>query len=447
VSKEPSKTADEVTSTAGPGPGAAPTIGQALMPRPRFDPATKQVEIPLPFDGGSLFFDPTAKALTKDQITLLAPAKIKPDYDPAYVVAFLVECAARGLDPFAGEAFLMRYKTRTGPEYVRHIGINGMLRIAEESGEFEGMDPVEFCGPDGVFMQVWPHTDKPPYAARATAYRRGRRPSTVVAIFDEYCPLEEDKHRVQTGPDSWERRPTGLGKVPTPMWQTASAGGKATVMISKCARAASLRLLFPRRFTGFYEPAELERTAGEFRDFDNGETADARRAAYAEAQRTVDGAEVGAEVRETVTVHDGPAWQRREFDSAPDDKPGLRPSEVRALLLAELDAQARLLGKDRAWMTARWSEARGGQPFETASVATMTAHVHRYRTYLIDRLRETGRHQLAEAYHRAPLAGTLEELFGTDEPWTVVGEQAHPGRGRKTGAGDVAADEPVGASA
>lgn len=417
------------------------------MPRPRFDPATKTIEIATPVDGDPLIFDPTARTLTREQMARLGPAKIKADYDPAYVVAFLTECQARGLDPWSGEAFLMRYRTRTGPEYVRHIGIAGFLRIAEESGQFEGIDQVVFCEPDGRWMEVWPHVARPPYAAKAVSYRRGKRPSTVVTIFDEYCPMEEDKVRQQIGENEWRRVPTGLGKVPTPMWQTASNGGKATAMISKCARAASLRLLFPRSFTGFYEPAEMEKTAAEFRDHDNGETAQARRAAYAEAQRTVDGADVGAEVRETITVdiHEGPGVTANDAPVPPPRD--LAEARARALLLAELDAQARLLGYDRERLTRRWSAARDGARLEDATIATMTAHVHRYRTYLVDRLRETGRHELAERYHRAPVVGTLQELFGVAEPWAVVGEQARPGAGRKTAAGDVAVDEPAGVPA
>lgn len=415
------------------------------MPRPRFDAATNELVIPTPFDGGFLRFDPTARALTREQMAVLGPARIKPDYDPAYVAAFLADCHARGLDPWSGEVYLMRYKSIDGPLYVRHIGIYGFLRKAEESGDYEGMDQVLYQGPaDGKWVEVWKYKDEPPYAAKVTSYRRGKRPQPVVTLYDEYAPLVPEVIKERRRDGSIKKTYTGR-EVPAPMWQPAGRGGKATVMLAKCDRASSLRLLFPRRFGGFYEPAEMEKTvAAEARGYnDDSETAQARRAAYADAQRTVDGADVGAEVRETITVAAG------ESGPAVTEAGGRELAEetARALLLAEMDAQARLLGKDRAWMTARWSAARGGQPFETASVATMTAHVHRYRTYLIDRLRETGRHQLAEAYHRAPLVGTLQELFGTAEPWTVVGEQARPGRGRKTGGGDVAVDEPVGATA
>lgn len=414
-------------STSGDRPaGGAPTLTQALMPRPRFDVARGVIEIPTPFDGGMLIFDPEARALNAEQMAILAPARIKADYDPAYVAAFLADCHRRGLDPWSGEVYLMRYPSREGPQYVRHIGIAGFLRIAEESREFRGMGQVLYQGPDeDRWREVWPFKDKAPYAAKAAAYRANRESAVVVALYDEYAPLEDEKTRIQQPDGTWKRVATGNGKVPTPMWQPAGKGGKPTVMLGKCARAAALRLQFPRNFGGYYEPAELEKAAEGVRGWVGDEVAQQRRAAYAEAHagRTVDGSEVGATVSETITVTDpDPAAA-----AAAGDGRQRAEGEVRALLLAELDTQARLLGRDRAWMTRRWSEARGGQAFETATAATMTAHVHRFREYVIGRLRDTGRHRLATAYAAAPLVGTLEELFGTAEPWADPDDQAAAG--------------------
>lgn len=412
--------------TSGDRPAAgAPTLEQAIMPRPRFDAVTKQIVIPTPFDGGFLEFDPLAEKLTKNQVVMLAAAHIKADYSPAYVMAFLADCHRRGLDPWSGEAYLMRYPTG----YVRHIGIAGFLRIAEETGDFRGVAQVLYQGPgEDKWREVWPFKDEAPFAAKATTYRAGHEPSTVVALYDEYAPLEDEKTAVRDG-DRWKRVPTGSGKkTPVPMWMPAGKGGKPTVMLGKCGKAGALRQQFPKKFVGYYEPAELEKAAEGIRDWSGDEVAQQRRAAYAEAQagRTVDGAEVGATVRETITV-------TSTTGDPVDAGRGRAEAEVRALLLAELDAQAALLGKDRAWMTRRWSEARGGQVFETATVATMTGHVHRYREYVVGKLRETGRNALAVAYAAAPLFGTLEELFGTAEPWNAPADQAEP-------AGDAGAE-------
>jgi len=423
--------AERTNTPESPTTAAAPTVGQALMPRPRFDPADGVIEIPTPLADGFLRFVPGQKTIDEAQLVILAPLGVKATWDPAYVIAFLVECHERGLDPWSGEAYLMLYP---GNKYIRHIGIAGFRRKAEETGEYEGSDQAQYCGPDGKWLEVWPHRDQPPYAAKVTVHRRGHLPATVVALYDEYCPLEEDKR--------WDEKvnrkvPTGLGKVPTPMWRPPSQGGKPTVMLAKCSEAAGFRRLFPRRFNGFYEPAEFEAAAGQVAQMAGDEVAQRRREAYAARTggTTVDGAEVGAEVLADTTS---------DAERVDQDEAAGRPraeAEVRALLLAELDAQAALIGRDRAWMTRKWSQSRGGADFETAAVATMTAHVHRFRPYVVDRLRQTGRHQLAERYHTAPLAGTLDELFGHAEPWTVTAEQAHSGVGHKITDGDVAVDE------
>jgi phage recombination protein Bet len=411
VNAERTNIADQPTSTVA----SPPSADLAVMPRPHFDPATKTIEIPTPLDGKFLTFAPGQRTLDAVQMVSLAPLGIKANWDPAYVIAFLVECHNRGLDPWAGEAYLMLYPNN---KYVRHIGIAGFRRKAEETGEYEGSDQAQYCDAGGEWLEVWPHRDQAPYAAKMTVHRRGHLPATVVALYDEYCPLEEDKR--------WDDRQgrkvaTGKGKVPTPMWRPPVQGGKPTVMLAKCAEAAAFRRLFPRKFNGFYEPAEFEasaRTGGQ----------------------TVDGADVGAEVIADTTADGGDQDGGRTYAEA----------EVRAMLLAELDAQARLIGRDRAWMTSKWSASRGGATFEDTTVATMTAHVHRFRVYVVERLRTTGHHQLAERYHAAPLVGTLAELFGHDQPWTVVAEQALPGDGHKTTDGAVAVDtdpQPAGVSA
>lgn len=394
--------------------GGAPTMEQAVMARPQFDMAAKKIEIPAPIAGGMLTFKLGQKTLTEEQMTFLGPLGIRADWNVAYVIAFLNECWQRGFDPWSREAFLLRYPDG----FVRHIGIAGWMRAAEESGEYEGMDRVVYFDDQDRAYLRWPHRDEPPYAAEATVYRRGRRPQTAPVLYHEYVPMVEDTHTAVMPDGTRWKIPTGKGKVPTEMWRPGTEGGKATMQLSKVARAASLRLQFPR-FAGWYEPAELERAAVEVRDWDGGEMAEQRRAAHAEAQaadRTVDGAEVGATVRETITVTRPAAEPGRQWTEP----------EVRARLLAELRAQAELLGITVESMTRRWSVARGGREFAGASVQDMTAYVLRFRTYVIGRLRDTGRHQLAVAYAAAPTIGSLEELFGTAEPWTVpaAGDQA-----------------------
>ncbi|MEU7591169.1 hypothetical protein AB0A95_33355 [Micromonospora sp. NPDC049230] len=392
------------------------------MARPQFDPATKKIEIPTPIAGSALTFKLGQKTLNDEQMTYLAPLGIRADWSPAYVIAFLNECHSRRFDPWSGEAFLLRYPDG----YVRHIGIAGWLRSAEETQGFAGIDRVVFFDENDKGWLRWPHRDQVPYAAEATVHRRDRVPQTAPVLYHEYVPMVEDTQVVKMPDGTRFKIPTGKGKVPKLSWRAGVEGGKATMLMSKVARAASLRLQFPR-FGGWYEAAELARAAVEVRNHDLGEVAEQRRTAYQAAQveqagRTVDGADVGATVRETGAAVRESITVTRAATTGPVGKKWTE-SEVRARLLAELRAQAELLGMSADAMTRRWSAARGGQAFENASVRDMTEYVQRFRSYVIDRLRATGRHQLATAYAAAPVIGSVQDLFGVAEPWTVAGDQ------------------------
>lgn len=421
-----------------------PDAHAAVMDAPRFDVATGTIEIATPYEGAVLSFDPAAKVITPQQLAVLAPLGVEANWSIPHVAAFLADCYRRGFDPWVKEAFLMRYP---GDKYVRHIGIAGFLRKAEETGQFEGLDQVVFFDQEDRPFKRWPRSDQVPYAAEVTVYRAGRRPTTTAISYDEYVPMMDDV--------VWKdgrRVPTGKGKVPVPMWRSAQDGGKPTVMLAKCVRAAALRLAFPNTFSGFYEPAEFERAASELADLGTGdERAKARREAYAAANGAgpvTEGSDIGVEVHETVTVTGSPAAAAEQAEPATADQAGpaetpeapMDADRARELLLGELAAQARLLGGvDVALLTKKWSQARDGQDFATATLATMTAHVHRYREYVITKLRESGRHGLADRYEAAPVVGTLDDLFGTTTPWAH--ETAHAGAGTKTTTGQQATEQ------
>lgn len=408
-----------------------PDSHTAIMDRPTFDSSTGMIEIPTPFAGGKLIFDPKQKVFTPEQMVLLDPLGIKANWSVPHVIAFLAECSHRGLDPWAREAFLMLYP---GEKYVRHIGIAGFLRRAHETGQFEGLDPVEFAGPDGQFSEFWPAPAKAPYAARVTAYRKGMRPVRKTIYYDEYAPLTEDK---VWDPTQKRKVSTGKGMVPVPMWQTAHLGGKVTVMLGKCVQAAALRQLFPDQFNGFYEPAEFDKTAQDLGEWDanDGDVGQERRDAYREAtEGTRPGPVVDGEIVSTLAAP--PA-----DEPAGTDLP-LTLAAARHLLLAELDAQARLLGMTRETITRKWSMARGGADLAQASLSDIAAHVGAIREYVIGHLREQRRGELADRYADATRGGQprpLVQLFGTAAPWDVPEDPAGPADQDTAVAGAVAA--------
>lgn len=419
-----------------PPPAAAtaavpPDAATAIMPRPTFDASTGTIEIPTPYAGGFLSFTPDQKIISKEQLVVLSPLGIQANWSVPHVIAFLAECHARGLDAWSREAFLMRYP---GDKYVRHIGIAGMRRHANATGEYRGRSQILYCGDDGRMVKVWPYKDRVPYAAEVTAHRVGWEPTVVVALYDEYCPLEEHKERKLVDGE-WRRVATGRGKVPVPMWTPAAEGGKPTVMLGKCAEAAALRAAFPRQFNGWYAPEEFHRAATEMAELHD-ERATARREAYAAANGAgpiVDAGDVGVEVVDTTAA----AAAQPAADAGDEQTPSYTAEQARALLLGELDAQARLLGRDRAWMVSKWQAARDGRDFTTAAtLAEVGDHVRRFRVYLTGVLRKRNLHELADRYAAAPMVGDLQALFGTDTPW----EQALAGAGVKTAAGAAAVD-------
>lgn len=403
-----------------------PDAHAAIMDRPVFDSSTGKIELPTPFAGGKLIVDPSQKVFTPEQMVLLEPLGIKANWSVPHVVAFLAECSHRGLDPWRREAFLMLYP---GEKYVRHIGIAGFVRRAHETRHFQGSDPVLFAGPDGEFKDFWPHSDRAPFAARVTLYREGLRPFSKTIYYDEYAPLTEDK---VWDPQQQRKVATGKGLVPTPMWQTAELGGKVCVMLEKCATAAGLRFLFPDEFNGFYEPAEFERAAQDLGEWEahDGDLGQERRDAHREA---TEGARPGP-------VIDGEATPTPADEPANVDLP-LTPATARLLLLAELGAQARLLGMDLAKITRKWSMARNGAEFAEASLSDIAAHVGAIREYVITALRDRRRGELADRYQDATRGGRpqpLAQLFGTETPWDVPEDPA-PAEPVTGGAEDVAA--------
>lgn len=153
---------------------------------------------------------------------------------------FLHRCQQLELDPFAGQIHLVDY----GGKPTIQVGIHGLESTARTTADRAGVDiewePVEWCGPDGQWVDVWLSAD-PPAAARVTLLRDGKRyPATV--LYSEFVGMK----KVYVN-DRW----TGEWAV-NAMWTS-----KPAHMLGKCARAAALRMAFPRQLSNVYAPEEL----------------------------------------------------------------------------------------------------------------------------------------------------------------------------------------------
>ena len=138
--------------------------------------------------------------------------------------ALFIEVAKRtGLDPFRRQVYAIK---RLGKMSIQ-TGIDGFRVLAQRSGEYEGQLGPEWCGPDGVWRDVW-LAKEPPAAARVAVLRRGfRQPLWAVARTASY-----------RAENLWNKMPD--------------------VMIAKVAEALAIRRAFPEDVSGLYSDNEMD---------------------------------------------------------------------------------------------------------------------------------------------------------------------------------------------
>jgi phage recombination protein Bet len=148
---------------------------------------------------------------------------------------FLAVCRRTGLDPFARQIYaVFRWNKSLGRNAMQiQTSIDGFRVIAERSSTYAGQAGPFWCGPDGIWTDVWLSSDYPA-AAKVGVLRRGfTEPMFAVAKWAEF---------VQTKAD---------GKV-SQMWEALP-----TVMLAKCAEAQALRRAFPNDLSGLYTAEEM----------------------------------------------------------------------------------------------------------------------------------------------------------------------------------------------
>jgi len=158
---------------------------------------------------------------------------------------FVMQCERTGLDPFAKQIYAVkRWDSQARAEVMQtQVSIDGLRKLAAETGEAAGQDGPYWCGSNGQWQDVWLGVD-PPRAAKVTVNRstaRGIAQYTGVALWDSYC--QRNKY----------------GK-PTHMWEQMGPE-----MLAKCAEALALRKAFPQSLSGLYTNDEMGQASNETR--------------------------------------------------------------------------------------------------------------------------------------------------------------------------------------
>lgn len=153
--------------------------------------------------------------------------------NPRDCMKFIMLCQAQRLNPFAGDAYLVGYDAKDGPQFSLLTAHQALLKRAETSPDFEGME-------SGVILLVDGKTEdregdfhlpeEKVVGGWAKVYRKGRRPTVQRLALNQ-------------------RKPS----YPTRFWDAAHEAEQ----ITKCAEAAALRATFPTLIGGLHIGQEV----------------------------------------------------------------------------------------------------------------------------------------------------------------------------------------------
>lgn len=181
-----------------------------------------------------------ALSFSPEQVGLIKDLYAKGASDDEFRL-FLQTAMHVGLDPFKGQICLIKFKDKDlGRDVFQPcIKIDGQRAKAEETGKYRGQTEPQWCGRDGVWVDVW-LSNEPPAAARIGVYRSDfDKPIYAVARWASYAATYADGN-------------------PKAMWKKMP-----DVMLAKCAESLALRKAFPQILGGIYTDVEMEQAQNE----------------------------------------------------------------------------------------------------------------------------------------------------------------------------------------
>ena len=273
-----------------------------VQPSEAPDQPSEAKVIELHGERGSLTLRPNQTVLDENQKAALVAIGIDVKQDPMVVPhlrGFIHMCQAKGLDPWAREAYLIGRGRGDNRKYTMQTGIDGYRKIANMTGRFIRVADVLWTGRDdddrsyyrderGVMRRVWydqwPASRGFPGAAKVIIehYDDANNVVTTEAVADwaMYAPFS-DKYEGYGNSRKKVMDPDNPGRavqVLNDMWAKGYAH-----MLAKCAEALAHRKAFPASMSGVYTHEEMHRADQQERDRIEAEVTRARREAYAAA--------------------------------------------------------------------------------------------------------------------------------------------------------------------
>jgi phage recombination protein Bet len=242
--------------------------------------------------------------LTGDQVELIKRTiAVGATHDE--LALFIQQCQRTGLDPFARQIYAIK---RQGKMTVQ-VSIDGFRLIAERTGKYAGQTAPQWCGPDGVWVDVW-LANTPPAAARVGVMRHDfQQPAVGIATYREYSQQA------------------------SPMWTKMPA-----TMLAKCAEALALRKAFPQELSGLYTTDEMEQAAQPV-EYVKADTVEPR-ALAAPTEMTIDEAEAMTVGKSKRRLGDMSLEELDKLSQWAHEKGNRRVSWAAELLLAERGGDA-----------------------------------------------------------------------------------------------------------